>query len=505
MRGTWSWWSAATLLVAGSCSVNTDYEYAAEPSVNAGTPSQAGRAGARNTGGVGGSGPATGLSCSDEPCKNGGTCHQGASGVACSCPSGFSGPTCEEGLGGRANAAGGRASASGGVAVAGSGGAPASSGGLTGTGGFDHPCFPNPCLNNGYCELEGDRAVCECNGYEGPLCADDIDECALEPGPCAEGETCRNYPGTYGCPCPAGLTGENCELPMLEWLALPEGWRACFPKDVSADGVVVTGYCTVTPTGKRAFRWTHEDGFATLGNLGVESEAEAISADGSVIAGAYTDAAGRTSMFRWTSATGMRGEIGLEDENGSHAFDVSGDGSVVVGVSYPGQGFRWTSGERLSLGTRELGGATAWGVSADGEVVVGHAEGVAFRWTAATGLVPLPAPPQGGVTSARAISPDGRIIAGYGDDAGGLIWRGDTVEVVEGIGTGVSAVSNTGIVLSGGTVWNGRARTAEEALQDAGIELDQNVTAIAGVSPDGRYFVGYGSGGAFIARSLHGN
>ncbi len=388
------------------------------------------------------------------------------------------------------------------------GGSSSTSGGLSGTGGFDHPCFPNPCSNNGYCELDGDDYRCNCTGYQGRLCEDDIDECAETPGPCAAGETCRNYPGSFGCPCLSGFTGEACDLPILEWFRLPEGFRACFPTDVSADGKDVVGYCSVTPTGKRAFRWTHDDGISSLGNLGVESSAQAVSSDGRVVVGTYIDEADARHLFYWTSATGMRGETGLEGENGSEAFDVNGDGSVVVGVSYPGLGFRWTSSERLGLGSVENGGTIAWGVSGDGAIVVGESEGTAFRWTEASGLQALPASPKAGETSARAISADGQIIVGLGisqADGWGLVWKDGGVEVLEDFGNQLFGVSNTGVILAGTVVWNGQLRTAEQALQDAGVVLDQNVSSVSGISPDGRYWVGYGAGGAFIARLVKGD
>jgi probable HAF family extracellular repeat protein len=80
------------------------------------------------------------------------------------------------------------------------------------------------------------------------------------------------------------------------------------------------------------------------------------------------------------------------------------------------------------LGT--LGGDGAWlmGVSADGSVVVGWAENAAgyqraFRWTAAGGMEDLNITyahllTDGSVLlEARAISPDGRYIAGQGYNA----------------------------------------------------------------------------------------
>ena len=155
LRETWPWLAILGLLAGGSCSIDQNYQFEDEPGGNAGAASVGGAVAATRGGSIG-SGGAVGRSCDDRPCKNGGTCHQGSTGFACGCPSGFSGPTCEEGTnGGRSGASGGRASTGSGGAPAATGGSSTASGGLQGTGGFDHPCFPNPCLNNGYCMLEG--------------------------------------------------------------------------------------------------------------------------------------------------------------------------------------------------------------------------------------------------------------------------------------------------------------------------------------------------------------
>jgi probable HAF family extracellular repeat protein len=117
----------------------------------------------------------------------------------------------------------------------------------------------------------------------------------------------------------------------------------------------------------------------------------------------------------------------------SAAWDVSADGAVVVGVAENAAGysraFRWTA----ALGMKDLCtlGAVwsgAWGVSADGSVVVGAAYNAArqrraFRWTAARGMEDLNTTYAHLLTNgsvlidARAISPDGRYIVGWGINA----------------------------------------------------------------------------------------
>ena len=153
---------------------------------------------------------------------------------------------------------------------------------------------------------------------------------------------------------------------------------------VSADGAVVVGWSFIAAGGYRAFRWTASGGMQDLGTLlgGRESEARGVSADGAVVVGWAHNAAGQWRAFRWTASGGMR-----------------------------------------DLGT--LGGtwSEAYGVSADGAVVVGESDGRAFRWTASGGMENLNTTYASLLTNgsvlwlARAISPDGRYIVGYGRNA----------------------------------------------------------------------------------------
>jgi probable HAF family extracellular repeat protein len=123
----------------------------------------------------------------------------------------------------------------------------------------------------------------------------------------------------------------------------------------------------------------------------------------------------------------------LPGGSSSEAWGVSADGAVVVGWSYnaarQARAFHWVaSGGMQDLGT--LGGnrSFAYGVSADGAVVVGKAINAGgftrpFRWTASGGMEDLNTTyasllGNGSVLyEARAISPNGRYIVGWGTNA----------------------------------------------------------------------------------------
>jgi len=84
---------------------------------------------------------------------------------------------------------------------------------------------PGPCAKGGVCVPQtgqcifndtcGEHASCTASGCacapgfagDGITCGD-IDECADDP--CAPGQTCRNFVGTYQCVCPPGTAGASC-------------------------------------------------------------------------------------------------------------------------------------------------------------------------------------------------------------------------------------------------------------------------------------------------------
>jgi probable HAF family extracellular repeat protein len=233
---------------------------------------------------------------------------------------------------------------------------------------------------------------------------------------------------------------------------LPGGGFGSSAFGASADGQIVVGIGRVDG-GNEAFRWTSTTGMVSLGDLSggsVDSAATGVSADGSVVVGYGDGSDSRRQAMRWTAATGMVGLGFLPEADGGSARAVSADGSVAVGAnafeSTPPnpfnttlQAFRWTAAEGM-VGLGDLPGgrihSEAYDVSADGSVVVGYAEidrqsimsiTAAFIWTRETGMVNLQdALIASGVTNlngwtlheAHGVSADGRTIVGTGEHNG---------------------------------------------------------------------------------------
>lgn len=179
--------------------------------------------------------------------------------------------------------------------------------------------------------------------------------------------------------------------------------------------------------------------FVPLGDLpgGLSySYAWDVSSDGSTVVGQSVGAEGEEA-FLWTHGGGM---VGLGDLAGgtfdSWAVGVSGDGSAIIGESHSAlsepntEAFRWTVRDAMvGLGDLPGGGfgsrAAIGGISGDGTTVAGRATGPngleAFRWSADQGMIGLGDLPGGRFRSeAGGISDDGTTIVGRGTGANGL-------------------------------------------------------------------------------------
>lgn len=155
-----------------------------------------------------------------------------------------------------------------------------------------------------------------------------------------------------------------------------------------------------------------------------------LSADGSVVVGeaqvqVEDDGSTASRAFVWTPQNGMV-DIGTLGGAQASARGVSADGNVVIGFSAiannaGSHAFRWTAdGGMQDLGTLGGTGSFAVDLSDDGSVIVGSSQPEgntfqrAFRWTEATGMVDL-GTLDGRTTYARATNADGSVVVGESD------------------------------------------------------------------------------------------
>lgn len=204
----------------------------------------------------------------------------------------------------------------------------------------------------------------------------------------------------------------------------------------SHDGQVVVGMAYVSSTQRNAFRWTSSTGLQNLGSLasGQVSYALNVSDDGATTVGFSRTSTNQNffygTAFRQTGNGGMQ-SLGTHGYDGSEAMAVSADGSVLAGslANYSGFSlsnssmFRWT----VEGGMQDLGAlpganvAEPYDMTPDGSTIVGWSSR-AFLWRADLGMVDLNIYlPQVGVslagwslTRAHGISADGLTIVGTG-------------------------------------------------------------------------------------------
>lgn len=197
------------------------------------------------------------------------------------------------------------------------------------------------------------------------------------------------------------------------------------PFDVSVDGRVVVGK-SQTETEFKAFQWTPEQGMVELeGGI-----AHGISPTGTIIVGG-------SPAFRWTAETGsvILPPLPVPQFRESGATAISANGSVIVGFNtfgrltlFQDEAFRWTAQSgTVSLQSLPWTDTQAFDVSGDGSAIVGtgvrSGQHWAFYWTPETGMLDLQILLISlGVTnldgwqlnSAEAISQDGLTIVGSG-------------------------------------------------------------------------------------------
>lgn len=240
-------------------------------------------------------------------------------------------------------------------------------------------------------------------------------------------------------------------------------------RGISNDGTVVVGV-----SGVEGFRWTEATGMVGLGTGAANiygssfSAAYDVSADGSVVIGRMSGPDLITEAFRWTQASGL---IGLGVMEGQDAWPVatSADGNVLVGES--GDPFKWVSGVGFLNLFNSNNFDLASDVSADGSIVVGRTRpnsggSFATKWTTSTmsllGVLPNTAHTS---SFARGISNDGSIIVG--DSGGRQAFKWTDSEGMIGLGFLSSQPAD-------GSVANSTSDTGDVIVGRAKINLSSN-------------------------------
>lgn len=309
---------------------------------------------------------------------------------------------------------------------------------------------------------------------------------------------------------------------------------------ISADGLSIVGFSqsTQSPDEIEAVRWRNQEilGLGDLPGEPDQSRAFAVSADGSVVVGRGqvpdSNAPGGNvhEAFRWENGSMTGLGFVSEDQPNTHsiAMAISGDGSVIAGVSTrnygtagEAQAFRWQGGSMEGLGDLPGGrfASEARDISADGSVVVGTGRsenGVeAFYWQdgVMSGLGDLP----GGIFASAAfgVSPEGSIVVGYSSSENGssreaFRWESGVMTPLGDLPGGVfQSVARASSRFGSVVVGNGRTEQGSTAfLWEPNSGMQQLSTVLAfdygldltgwhlldatDVSPDGRTIVGVG-------------
>ncbi len=230
---------------------------------------------------------------------------------------------------------------------------------------------------------------------------------------------------------------------------LTDGPDDFFPLAVSKDGNTLVGFVGQFGSGTGAI-WRVGDEISLLETPAEYplSEITGISYDGNVLVGDMrTDdfRIGASRGFRWTRDNGLQDLGQLPEGSDQEVYDVSADGSIIVGSTThydaphdPNGGyspgimkivaFRWTQQDGMQSlgdlpGAQDVEFSYPFAISADGSTIVGEAFSdtyEAFVWTEAEGMVgighlPLP----GGTYQSRAtaVSEDGSVVAGFNASA----------------------------------------------------------------------------------------
>jgi len=245
-----------------------------------------------------------------------------------------------------------------------------------------------------------------------------------------------------------------------------------YPNDITPDGSIVVG-----GLGGPVFRWDlNADIFENIGGLGSGS----ISDDGTKIVSRIedTDGIAKAAIHEngvWTALPPIPGTTPCNQDGittASVGFDISGDGSTVVGQSYGDSCFR--------------GGIRA------------------FKWTAATGSIALPKFSSfNNMSRATAVNYDGSVIVGLDESTTGqwrgAFWKNGVVKLITRLGVNVNAaldVSRDGQYIVGDSslassnnAWSYSVASNTVSLLGSFPSFDHAVTTA--ISDDHNVIVGY--------------
>lgn len=82
------------------------------------------------------------------------------------------------------------------------------------------------CMNGGICRKPG---ICACaNGYTGPSCERDLDECTTNTHRCTSSSKCMNMIGWYYCTCRDGFKGPGSDNNLGTLCSGKKTFEPCF-------------------------------------------------------------------------------------------------------------------------------------------------------------------------------------------------------------------------------------------------------------------------------------
>ncbi|MDF1869051.1 MAG: GC-type dockerin domain-anchored protein [Phycisphaerales bacterium] len=325
---------------------------------------------------------------------------------------------------------------------------------------------------------------------------------------------------------------------------------AASANDISPDGQWIVGSLDSDGDlfGDIGYRWDRVNNQFTIidngGGAFVEA-AVAVSDDGSVVLG---DLPGKTDIYEtiaaiWTDADGWT-ELGFLPNAGacpsrSNGYELSGDGTIAVGLSWDGcsgRGYRWTQESGMQeLENLAFGANRASIMSSDGSVIAGFAQGVFGRtpvtWNGMTLAGTLLDPAAESQGEFLGISDDGSTVLGswYFGDADGVF---DAAMLSDGVIAKIGAgsllpgwagtpmdIADNGTIVGFDRLFGNRRAWIQPKGEGELVELvswlnahGANVPAgtelqvTQAISADGRYIIGHGAAtGAWLVTIDWGN